>query len=968
VTTVCFTIISKNYMAAARVFMASLRKVHPEIVRVVVLVDTVDGYFDPAQEGFDLVLADELSIPHWGHFSMKYDIMELNTAVKPYAISTLFDRYQAENVLYFDPDIVVYDSLQPLLDALAQHMVVLTPHIVDPLDDENHPGELDFLRVGTYNLGFIGLSRRGRWRELLDWWQRRLYVLCTREVDKGLFVDQHWVDLMPSLYDGVRVIRDPGYNVAYWNLKTRHLTEPTRGQVVVSGGDGDDKRYPLRFFHFSGFSVERPADVSRHQNRFTLPDVPAATQSCFNDYRDRLLKAGHQVTRHWPYHYGKFSDGVPIPDLLRRCLYEYDPDGRYWPDPYILSGLGSFRAWAVTPKADKRLTLLSPYAHTVYRAREDLRKAFPDIPGDHEAEYARWFVAQDSHDPVFNPYFVEPMRVVVSQMRKPTAILPPPPARPEPSSAALPTAPAAAVISAPAVSDALRTEVPIGKRVERTLRYYRRYPLDVQPYVPPHAIKVIPPVFTGPAGIYAGLRQSLKALRLLQPIRRLLGLRLILTARYYFSDAKYARPVSPVSAPPTPASGAVTPAAAVASAPTPSERDGQHTRYPFGANVIGYVYSETGVGQLARNTLRSLDASRVPLNVHPLQTYDQARKQDRYAERFSQGTSFGINLFQANADMTYPVRGLLEPSVYEGHYNIGHWAWELAQFPDQWQPCFDAYDEIWVCSAFVQDAVARRATIPVLRMPACVEPEPPEALDHEAVGLPPDRFLVTFVFDANSVIERKNPFALIDAYERAFSEAERGTRTHLVIKAMNLSSYPDVAVKLRQRITAANGTLLEGYLSRRQTNALIAASGAYASLHRSEGLGLTISEAMYYGVPVIATAYSGNMDAMTAHNSYPVPYRLVELARDHGPYRAGNVWAEPEVAAAADALHEVFTHPDAAKARGERAAHDIRTHFSAQAVGKVLAARLALIAANFAPSNAAAVEATPSSNGARVMA
>ena len=137
-TIVC-TIVSKNYLSYARVLMRSVKEHHPELQLVTLLVDRIDGYFRPEEEPFHTILADDLNIPDWDHFSMKYDIIELNTAVKPYFLEVLFDRFEARNVIYFDPDILVYQRLDALLALLERFSVVLTPHILEPLNDDCSP-------------------------------------------------------------------------------------------------------------------------------------------------------------------------------------------------------------------------------------------------------------------------------------------------------------------------------------------------------------------------------------------------------------------------------------------------------------------------------------------------------------------------------------------------------------------------------------------------------------------------------------------------------------------------------------------------------------------------------------------------------------------------------------------------------------------------------------------------------------
>ncbi|MGH9336348.1 MAG: hypothetical protein ACRD21_21640, partial [Vicinamibacteria bacterium] len=454
------TIVSKNYLAYARTLMRSLRRFHDDLVLVTLLVDTVDGRFDPSAEPFDTILAEDLDIPRWKHFSMKYDIMELNTAVKPYLLEVLFDRFGAEKILYLDPDIVAYRRLDGILDALDRCEVALTPHILGPIDDGRSPSELDFLRVGTYNLGFLGLTRRGSWRELLRWWQGKVYADCTTEVERGIFVDQHWMDLAPSFFENVGILRDPGCNVAYWNFKNRRL-ERRSGEYEVNGS-------PLTFMHFSGFSIDNVERVSKHQNRFVLSDLNEHYRALFEDYGERLRAHGHETTRRWPYAYGAFEDGAPISYPLRVCLRKNDPDAERWPDPFDIRGEDNFRAWATTPSTRDRLRFLSPYALTVHeldpglKARYPLRYVSKDVARWFEGEFARWFVRERGSSLSFHPIYVDPIQEAIRNVGG------------DPVSRA---------------GDIPSPEVPrvslSGDRLSSTFRYFRAYPDEIAPFVLP---------------------------------------------------------------------------------------------------------------------------------------------------------------------------------------------------------------------------------------------------------------------------------------------------------------------------------------------------------------------------------------------------------------------------------------------------------------------------------------------------
>ncbi|MBK8137136.1 MAG: glycosyltransferase [Chloroflexi bacterium] len=896
---VVFTIISKNYLASARVLMRSIRALHPTLSLVTVLVDEIDGSFEPDHEPFQVLLASELGIPRWRHFSMKYDIMELNTAVKPYAIQVLMEKHKAKRVIYFDPDIQVFSRLDTIFELLDVNLCVLTPHITAPLNDEFSPSELDFLRVGTYNLGFFAVSRTSDWRNLLRWWEQRLYENCTREVERGLFVDQHWMDLVPSLFAPVHILRDPGYNVAYWNLATREMAVDSAGGFTVNGTK-------LVFFHYSGFSVSNLERVSKHQNRLSFDNLNAAARRCFTEYRQQLLEAGVEDTSAYPYAYGRFQNGLPVTDSLRICLRHADSKGEIWADPYV-TGKGSFLEWATQPGSVPPFSLLSPYALTLYKSRADLKTAFPDIMDSAEYAYAEWFVKWADPTDGRIPLYTEPVRRALMTSARP---------KPAESGATIARKPSAL------------------RRLRRAARYYRDYPTKVKPFLLPEAFTEPSPVFTGPTNTYGQIRNLLLRTGLLRRAKRLIGLRLILSAREYFSTtpeihgfradregrSHFERPDS----------------ATGAAAPVP---------ITYGVTVVGYLRAETGVGQIARNIIACLQDVDFAVNGYLLDAGNAYRQQDGSVDAARERADRYVQIFNVNADQSHLVYHSLGPAFYARHFNIGYWFWELAEFPDVWQSAFDLYDEIWVASKFVHDAIQPKTTKPVRIVPVSISVLLPEHTSRAQLGLQEDQFLVLFVFDALSVVERKNPWAVIRAFETAFTAQERAESVRLVLKVTNLDRAPEAA-RLRVEVQRVNGILIETYLDRLEINALISHCDVYISLHRSEGYGLTMAEAMYLGKPVVATGYSGNVDFMNEENSYLVPFKLQELGAPYPPYEAHQLWADPDQNTAAKLLRHIYEHPEEARLKGQIAAQHIRKHYNIQTRGHEIAQQLARILAD----------------------
>jgi glycosyltransferase involved in cell wall biosynthesis len=451
----------------------------------------------------------------------------------------------------------------------------------------------------------------------------------------------------------------------------------------------------------------------------------------------------------------------------------------------------------------------------------------------------------------------------------------------------------------------------VSDRLKATIRYYREFPKVHRPMLPPDVFKGPPPVYTGPDNLYGAVRQQLANLGVLRAVRRLVGIRNIMTARYYFSYG----------------SGAV-----LSAAPGVVDLRGH---FQPGVNVIGYFHHESGVGQIARDLVRSLRVQDFPVSAIDAET------PTREVDLAPVGLQHRVNVFSVNADQTYVVQSKLGKRAYKGRYNVGYWFWELPQFPKRWAVSFREYDEIWVASEFVRGALRPMTDLPITRVPVPVEVQlPASPLTRTALGLPDEGFLFLFIFNGASVFTRKNPLGLISAFERAFNQNERMRDVRLVMKVMNLDLEEGDGKSLADGMRAVNGILLSETMDRQVVYNLVDQCDAYASLHRSEGYGLTMAEAMALGKPVLGTAYSGNVDFMDDDNSFLVPFVLVTLEHDVPPYEAGSTWAEPDLNEAARLMRLVVDNPREAAARGARAREKMQSEFSPASVGHIISNRL----------------------------
>ncbi len=357
----------------------------------------------------------------------------------------------------------------------------------------------------------------------------------------------------------------------------------------------------------------------------------------------------------------------------------------------------------------------------------------------------------------------------------------------------------------------------------------------------------------------------------------------------------------------------------------------------FGVNMAAHVNSEKGVGEGARATLRSIRAAQVPYRLIDFRDSSSSNLEKVDAEP-SQENPYDFNLVHLNADTVFYFAKHIHPAFWD-RSNIGYWAWELRTFPPVWRESFCCFDEIWVPSTFCLDAVSRVSPIPVVRIPHSVQEN--IAYDtnctRSGFGIGPDTFVLLFFFDFHSVMERKNPLGLLEAFRRAFTPEQDAL---LLIKCSGSDFDPSSRVRLQEACQGTNVRLYDAVISRPAVNSLMSICDTYVSLHRSEGFGLTLAEAMNMGKPVIATAYSGNMDFMTASNSFPVKYRLIEIEKNHGPYMKGCEWAEPDLDHAAELMRYIYAHRDQAAQVGKRAQQDVRSQLHPQTVGRMIRERL----------------------------
>jgi glycosyltransferase involved in cell wall biosynthesis len=373
---------------------------------------------------------------------------------------------------------------------------------------------------------------------------------------------------------------------------------------------------------------------------------------------------------------------------------------------------------------------------------------------------------------------------------------------------------------------------------------------------------------------------------------------------------------------------------------TPTTGDGLAVR------LTGYLGHTLGLGAAARGYVRALGAAGVPVSTvtvplhHLALPVKLAEAYGRHGfEDLVQHGGHGFEIVAVNADELPGFVERLGEEYFEGP-RIGIWGWETNSIPARWQRAFALVAEIWVYSRFMAQNIGAVAPVPVVALPPPVQ-RPAEPAAPLRLGIP-EGFLFLFVFDYLSTVQRKNPVALIEAFRRAFAPGEG---PQLLIKTINGPLRP---LSEEEVLWAADGRedihVIDRSLTGEELDGLMAACDCYVSLHRAEGFGLTLAEAMAIGKPAIATGYSGNVDFMNERNSYLVDYEIGRVGPECEIYPPEGEWANPSVGHAAELMREVYSDREEGARRGVRAAEDIARTLSPEATGAAMRARLQQLA------------------------
>jgi glycosyltransferase involved in cell wall biosynthesis len=361
-----------------------------------------------------------------------------------------------------------------------------------------------------------------------------------------------------------------------------------------------------------------------------------------------------------------------------------------------------------------------------------------------------------------------------------------------------------------------------------------------------------------------------------------------------------------------------------------------------GVLFVGYAEGNLGLGQVFRNNLQAAETAGLSFGIYPLRFGIEKRLlQPFMPERYDKVHAYDLNIILAATEQLPNVLRSVDARLLRNSYNVLQTFWELPKAPEAWRSILRSIDEIWAPSAFVANAFKGIFSGPIVLMPPVVNvgEEPSFGRDH--FGMVPNRFYFMFSFDYYSSPYRKNPIGALEAFQRAFPKKD-DENVGLIIKSMGtLGRYSEVIAAL-QKAAAADPRIVvfEKSITRAEIMGLISSCDAYISLHRSEGFGLGMAEAMNFGRIVIATDYSGSADFLTPETGFPIQFALRPVAVHEYPWSSKQFWAEPDISSAAAAMQLILQSPDMARERADAGQKFVRQKYGVVRVGEAMKARI----------------------------
>ncbi|WP_426270875.1 glycosyltransferase family 4 protein [Dyella kyungheensis] len=363
-----------------------------------------------------------------------------------------------------------------------------------------------------------------------------------------------------------------------------------------------------------------------------------------------------------------------------------------------------------------------------------------------------------------------------------------------------------------------------------------------------------------------------------------------------------------------------------------------------GVNIFAFFRGQFGIGESARLYARALIEAGFPVALIDIDQQLSHGLDERSFELYlGSEAPYGVHLIFVNPDYLDDALKRIGRATLKNGYVIACWFWELEIVPPEWLPALELVDEIMVSSAFVEAAFRRVTDKPILRVPLPLCDTPDSGLTREDIGLRSDAFVFLVTFDFNSWLDRKNPFAAIEAFRLAFPKGDENVQ--LLVKSSNGYRHPEPFLRLLEAASVDPRIVVrDQIIERHHVQALQRCSDAYISLHRSEGFGLGMAESMSLGKPVVATAWSGNVDFMDDDSALMVGYQLVPVRPGQYSHAAGQRWAEADLHQAAACMRRLVSEPGFAERLGERARKRVSEQLSPISAASVLTSRLAEIA------------------------
>jgi hypothetical protein len=281
---IAYTICTENYLPYAKALGISFIKFNPKYRFIIFVFNIKKSLPQEKSSYYELIDIESLSLPYYYEMKARYNDFELSCALKPFVAEYLLSNIlEGALLFYLDSDMLVFGPFAKAEKTLSNNSILLSPHITKSFNDETgNPKEETILKAGVYNAGFWGISKCIESFRFIKWWQEKLRIKCFSKIEEGLFVDQIWLSYVPIFFEKTIIFKDPGYNVAYWNLNEREIKEINNCFMVNDNN-------PLILFHYSGYNIFHPEEISKYQNRFSFIDMPYL-KFIFDIYVDTVIQ------------------------------------------------------------------------------------------------------------------------------------------------------------------------------------------------------------------------------------------------------------------------------------------------------------------------------------------------------------------------------------------------------------------------------------------------------------------------------------------------------------------------------------------------------------------------------------------------------------------------------------------------------------------------------------------------------